>query len=67
MKEKREKIMPVVDLLEYMIRRGKISNTGGHKIYAVVLENPDLVKQVMNILDDDLAEEEMLARVQRLV
>lgn len=67
MKEKREKIMPVVDLLEYMIRRGKISNAGGHKIYAVVLENPDLVKQVMNILDDDLVEEEMLARVQRLV
>ena len=67
MKEKREKIMPVVDLLEYMIRRGKISNAGGHKIYAVVLEHPDLVKQVMNILDDELSEEETLAKVQRLV
>ena len=42
MKEKRAKIQPVVDLLEYMIRRGKISNAGGHKIFAFALDHVDL-------------------------
>ena len=66
MKEKREKIMPLVDLLEYMIRRGKISNAGGHKIYGVALENPDLVKQILNILDMEYSEEETVAKVEAL-
>ena len=66
MKEKRETIMPVVDLLEYMIRRGKISNAGGHRIYAVALEDPDLVDQIMKILDMELSEEDTVARVEGL-
>ena len=44
--EKRKKIQPVVDLLEYMIRCGKISNEGGHKIFSVVLKDPDLTDRV---------------------
>lgn len=65
--EKRKKIQPVVDLLEYMIRVGKISNEGGHKIFAVVLKEPDLTDRVMNILDLELSEQETIAKVERLL
>jgi len=66
MREVREKIRPVVDLLEYKIRAGEISNGGGHKILAVLLDKPDLVNAVMNILDLELEEDETLAQVERL-
>ena len=66
MREVREKIRPVVDLLEYKIRGGEISNGGGHKILGVLLEKPDLVDTIMNILDLELDEEETLAQVERL-
>jgi len=65
--EKRKKIQPVVDLLEYMIRCGKISNEGGHKIFAVVLKDPDLTDRVMDILDLELSEQETIAKVERLL
>ena len=66
MKEKRKKIQPVVDLLEYMIRCGKISNEGGHKIFSVVLKEPDLTDRVMDILDLELSEQETIAKVEQL-
>ena len=66
MREVREKIRPVVDLLEYKIRSGQISNGGGHKIPAVLLEKPELVNTVMNILDLELEEDETVAQVERL-
>ena len=66
MREVREKIRPVVDLLEYKIRSGELSNGGGHKILGVLLEKPELVNTVMNILDLELSEEETLAQVARL-
>ena len=65
--EKRKKIQPVVDLLEYMIRVGKISNEGGHKIFAVVLKEPDLTDRVMDILDLELSEQETIAKVEQLL
>ena len=67
MREKRKKIQPVVDLLEYMIRCGKISNEGGHKIFSVVLKEPDLTDRVMDILDLELSEQETIAKVERLL
>ena len=66
MREVREKIRPVVDLLEYKIRSGQISNGGGHKILAVLLEKPELANTVMNILDLELEEDETVAQVERL-
>ena len=66
MREVREKIRPVVDLLEYKIRSGELSNGGGHKILAVLLEKPELVNTVMNILDLELEEDETVAQVERL-
>ena len=66
MKEKRAKIQPVVDLLEYMIRRGKISNEGGHKIFAFALDHVDLVNKIMDILDEELPEADTIAKVERL-
>ena len=39
---------------------------GGHKILAALIENPDRVNAVMNILDLELSEEETLAQVARL-
>ena len=66
MREVREKIRPVVDLLEYKIRSGELSNGGGHKILAVLLEKPELVNTVMNILDLELEEAETVAQVERL-
>jgi len=65
MREVREKIRPVVDLLEYKIRGGELSNGGGHRILAVLLEKPDLVDTIMNILDLELSEEETLKQVER--
>ena len=67
MREKRKKIQPVVDLLEYMIRCGKISNEGGHKIFSVVLKEPDLTDRVMDILDLELSEQETIAKVEQLL
>ena len=67
MKEKRKKIQPVVDLLEYMIRCGKISNDGGQKIFAVVLKEPDLTDRVMDILDLELSEQETIKKVEQLL
>lgn len=67
MKEKREKIRPIVDFLEYKIRSGEISNEGGHKIFNVVLKNVELVDDIMYILEMDLPEAETLKRVERLV
>ena len=66
MKEKREKVRPVVDLLEYMIRRGKISNEGGHKIFAFALDHVDQVNKIMDILDEELSEADTIAKVERL-
>ena len=66
MREVREKIRPVVDLLEYKIRSGELSNGGGHKILGVLLEKPELVNTVMNILDLELEEDETVAQVERL-
>ena len=66
MKEVREQIRPAVDLLDYKIRGGELSNGGGHKILAALIENPDRVNAVMNILDLELSEEETLAQVARL-
>ena len=66
MKEVREQIRPAIDLLDYKIRGGELSNGGGHKILAALIENPDRVNAVMNILDLDLSEEETLAQVARL-
>ena len=66
MREVREKIRPVVDLLEYKIRSGQISNGGGHKILAVLLEKPELGNTVMTILDLELEEDETVAQVERL-
>ena len=66
MREVREKIRPVVELLEYQIRSGQISNGGGHKILTILLDKPNLVNAVMNILDLELEEDETLAQVERL-
>ena len=65
--EKRKKIQPVVDFLEYLIRVGRISNEGGHKIFSVVLKEPDLTDRVMDILDLELSEQETIKKVEQLL
>lgn len=67
MKEKREKIRPIVDFMEYKIRSGEISNENGHKIFDVALKNVELVDDIMYILEMDLPEDETMKRVMRLV
>lgn len=67
MKEKREKIRPIVDFLEYKIRSGEVSNENGHKIFDIALKNTDLVDDIMYILEMDLPEAETMKRVERLV
>ena len=67
MKEKREKIRPIVDFLEYKIRSVEVSNEGGHKIFDIALKNVELVDDIMYILEMDLPEAETLKRVERLL
>jgi len=67
MKEKREKIRPIVDFMEYKIRSGEISNEGGHKIFDIALKNVELVDDIMYILEMDLPEAETIKRVERLL
>ncbi len=67
MKEVRAMVMPVADLLEYKIRSGKMDNGIGQKIWQVTLKNPEFVKQILDIIDMELSDEETLARVERLV
>ena len=45
----------------------KISNEGGHKIFSVVLKEPDLTDRVMDILDLELSEQETIAKVEQLL
>ena len=66
MKEVREQIRPAIDLLDYKIRGGELSNGGGHQILAALIENPDRVNAVMNILDLELEEDQTLAQVEKL-
>ena len=66
MKEVRAMVMPVADLLEYKIRSGKMDNGIGQKIWQFTLKNPEFVKQILNIIDMELSDEETLARVERL-
>ena len=67
MKEVRAMVMPVGDLLEYKIRSGKMDNGIGQKIWQFTLKNPEFVKQILDIIDMELSDEETLARVERLV
>ncbi len=66
MKEVRAMVMPVGDLLEYKIRSGKMDNGIGQKIWQFTLKNPEFVKQILDIIDMELSDEETLARVERL-
>ena len=66
MKEKRAMVMPVGDLLEYKIRSGKMDNEIGQKIWQFTLKHPEFVKEIMNILDMELPDEDTLAKVERL-
>ena len=66
MKEVRAMVMPVGDLLEYKIRSGKMDNGIGQKIWQFTLKNPEYVKQILDIIDMELSDEETLARVERL-
>lgn len=63
MKETREKIKPVADFLEYKIRSGEISNEGGHKIWEVALKNPDMVDDIIDILEMDLPEADTIRKI----
>jgi len=65
MSEIREKIKPLVDLLDHQIRAGAISNGGGHRLLMMVLDHPDVLDRVMDLLDEELPEEEVLATVAR--
>ena len=67
MKEKRARVKPVGDLLEYKIRSGKMANDIGQTIWQLVLKNPDTVDAVMDILDMELSDNDTLARVEGLV
>ena len=66
MKEVRAMVMPVADLLEYKIRSGKMDNGIGQKIWQFTLKNPEFVKQILDIIDMELSDEETLKRVERL-
>lgn len=66
MKEKRAIVMPVGDFLEYKIRSGKMDNGIGQKIWQFTLKHPEFAKQIMDILDMELSDEDTLARVERL-
>ncbi len=67
MSEKLKILGPIIDLLEYKIRRGHISNKGGHHVMDIAMKNVDLVKQIYDILDEDLDEDETIRKVERLV
>lgn len=66
MKEKRAKVKPVADLLEYKIRSGKMANDIGQKIWQFALKHPETVDTIMDILDMELLDNDTLARVERL-
>jgi len=66
MKEVRAMVMPVADLLEYKIRSGKMDNGIGQKIWQFTLKHPEFVKQILDIIDMELSDEETLTRVERL-
>lgn len=66
MKEKRAKVMPVGDLLEYKIRSGKMNNDKGQKIWQFTLKHPEHVDAIMRILDMELSDDETLKKVESL-
>lgn len=67
MKEKREIISQIADLLAYKIRSGELSQEGGDKIWRVAIKYPEKVDAITDILDMELPEEETVAKVEGLV
>lgn len=67
MKETRETIKPVADFLAYKIRSGEISNEGGDQIWRMALKKPEIVDDVMYILEMELPEADTIQKIQRLV
>ena len=67
MKEKREMIKPVAEFLSYKIRSGEISSEGGDKIWRFPLKHPEKVDAIINILEMELAEDETIMKVEKLV
>ena len=67
MREKREKVKEIADLLEYKIRSGAVSPEGGDVIWRIALKNPEKVDAIVNILDMELPEAETVAKVEKLV
>ena len=67
MREKREKVKEIADLLEYNIRSGAVSPEGGDVIWRIALKNPEKVDAIVNILDMELPEAETVAKVEKLV
>lgn len=67
MKEKREMIKPVAEFLSYKIRSGEISSDGGDKIWRFALKHPEKVDAIINILEMELAEDETIMKVEKLV
>ena len=52
MKEKREKIRPIVDFLEYKIRSGEVSKENGHKIFLCTGRNVSYARKHFGDLTD---------------
>ena len=66
MKEKREIVSGIADLLSYKIRSGEVSSEGGDKIWRIALEHPEKADEITYILEMDLSEAETVAKIERL-
>jgi hypothetical protein len=66
MKEKREIINQIAQLLTYKIRAGELTSEGGDKIWRIALKDENKVDRIMDILDMELPEDDTLNRIERL-
>ena len=66
MKEKREVIKQIADLVAYKIRSGELSQEGGEKVWRLALKEPDKVDAITEILYMDLPEDDTLKKIDQI-
>jgi len=64
MKEKREIISQIADLLAYLIRSGSLSSEAGDKIWHIALKHPEKADEITAILDMELPEDETVMKIE---
>jgi hypothetical protein len=66
MKEKREKIIPLAELLSYKVRAEELSNDNANDIMRIALQDEERVDALTEILYMDLPEKDTMDKIRQM-